>query len=123
MPKPRPPHLHRQIDRHGNVVWYVRVGHGPRIRIRPPQGTPEFEVQYQAALSGERADGARNNPQSGSLAWLWDQYRQTGAWTNKLKPSTCRLHENVMRPVLAAAGNPFGSLYYETNYGSGKMAI
>ena len=27
-----------------SAVWYVRVGHGPRIRIRAEFGTPEFDV-------------------------------------------------------------------------------
>ena len=24
MPPPRPPHLHREVTRHGKVVWYAR---------------------------------------------------------------------------------------------------
>ena len=28
MPRPRPPHLHREITRHGKAVWYVRIGKG-----------------------------------------------------------------------------------------------
>ena len=38
MPRPRPPHLQREITRHGKAVWYVRVGHGPRVRIGPITG-------------------------------------------------------------------------------------
>ncbi|MGB6795116.1 MAG: integrase, partial [Xanthobacteraceae bacterium] len=34
MPRPRPPHLHREVTRHGRVVWFVRIDKGPRIRIR-----------------------------------------------------------------------------------------
>jgi hypothetical protein len=52
MPRPRPPHLHREATRHGRLVWYVRRDKGPRIRIRAEYGTPEFEVEYQAALAG-----------------------------------------------------------------------
>ena len=40
-------------NRHGNVVWYVRVGKGPRIRIKGIYGTPEFEAAYRAAINGE----------------------------------------------------------------------
>lgn len=109
MPHPRPPRLQKHVNRHGNVVWYVRPEHhGPRVRLRAAYGSPEFEAEYLAAIAGKRMDGTRCKAQSGSLQWLWDQYRQTGAWTNKLKPSTRRQHENVMRPVLAAAGKePF----------------
>jgi hypothetical protein len=42
MPRPRPPHLHREETRHGAVVWYVRKGHGPRIRIKAEYGSDEF---------------------------------------------------------------------------------
>ena len=52
MPRPRPPHLHRETTRHGKAVWYVRVGKGPRIRLRAEYGTPEFKAEYQAAISG-----------------------------------------------------------------------
>ncbi len=38
MPRPRPPHLHRETSRHGKTIWYVRVGKGRRIRIKPPTG-------------------------------------------------------------------------------------
>ena len=42
MPRPRPPHLQRQVTRHGKAAWYVRVGKGPRVRIRSAFGTPDF---------------------------------------------------------------------------------
>ena len=47
MPRPRPPHLHRETNRHGKMVWYVRIGKGPRIRIKAVYGTPEFEAAYR----------------------------------------------------------------------------
>jgi hypothetical protein len=37
MPCPRPPHLHREVTRHGKVVWYARAGgssRGPRVKLR-----------------------------------------------------------------------------------------
>ena len=54
MPKPRPPHLHRETTSHGRTVWYVRVVRGPRIRITAAFGTPEFDAEYQAAISGKQ---------------------------------------------------------------------
>lgn len=47
-----------EANRHGGVVWNVRVGKGPRVRIRAAYGTPEFEAAYQAAVQGERPRGA-----------------------------------------------------------------
>jgi hypothetical protein len=55
MPRPRPPHLHRQRTRHGKTVWYVRHGKGPRVRLRAEFGTPAFDEAYRAALAGEAA--------------------------------------------------------------------
>jgi hypothetical protein len=52
MPRPRPPHLQRQVTRHGKVVWYVRLGRGPKVGVRAEFGTPKFDAEYQAALAG-----------------------------------------------------------------------
>jgi integrase len=40
----------------------------------------------------------------GSLAWLFERYRETVAWTD-LSLATCRQRENIMRGVLAQAGH------------------
>ena len=53
MPRPRPPHLQRERSRHGKIVWYVRVGKGPRIRLAQPYGAPGFDAEYVAAVNGE----------------------------------------------------------------------
>ena len=110
MPRPRPPHLHRQITRHGNPVWYVRVGKGPRTRLRAPYGTSEFDEQYRAAIAGHPL-GGRQKAANGTLAWLWEQYRQSSAWTQKLKPSTRRMHERIMKRVIDVSGRePFSAI-------------
>lgn len=109
MPRPRPPHLHREISRHGKPTWYVRVGKGPRIRIKAEYGSPEFEFAYQAALRGEDpAPGAKVS--KGSLEWLWMLYRQTSTWT-ELSMATRKQRENIMRQVLKTGGNvPLSSI-------------
>ena len=103
MPRPRPPHLHRQETQHGKTVWYVRVGKGRRIRIRSQFGSPEFEVEYQAALAGVPTRQSNQHPATGSLAWLVERYRETTAWTN-LSLATRRQRENILRHVLECAG-------------------
>ena len=50
MPRPRPPHLHREKTRHGAFVWYVRRDHGARLRLWAEYGTAEFWSEYRAAL-------------------------------------------------------------------------
>jgi hypothetical protein len=92
MPRSRPPFLLREVTRHGKVKWYVRVGKGPRIRVAA-FGTPEFDAEYEAALSGEpkRTKGA---PAAGSLGWLIARYRETNAWMS-LSLATRRQRENI----------------------------
>jgi integrase len=109
MPHPRPPHLHRQTTRHGKSVWYVRVDHGPRIRIRAAYGTPAFDVEYRAALQGERpAPGGKCR--EGTLAWLLERYRETSAWRD-LSMATRRQRENIFAGVIAKAGaEPFRTI-------------
>jgi integrase len=109
MPRPRPPHLNRETNRHGNTVWYVRLGKGPRIRIKGVYGTPEFDAAYRTAINGEvpRPSGKAAR---GSLEWLWLLYRQTNAWTD-LSLATRRQRENIMRGVLKTAGDkPLSSI-------------
>ena len=109
MPRPRPPHLHREISRHGKIVWYVRFGHGPKIRVRGEYGTPEFDAAYREALTGGKPKPAINAVQ-GTLGWLWLLYRQWSAWSG-LKAPTRKQRENIMAHVLKTAGSePLSSI-------------
>jgi integrase len=101
MPRPRWPHLLREVSRHGTVRWVVRVGHGPRTPITAAYGSPEFEAQYPAAIHGEAAPGPRK-PGAGTLQWLWDRYRDSSAWA-QLSMATRRQRENIMAGVLRKA--------------------
>ena len=105
MPRPRPPHLHRQVTQHGKTVWYVRIGKGPRVRIRAAFGSPEFDAEYQAAIAGlpTRQD-IKDRSLAGTLAWLVERYRETSAWTN-LSLATRRQRENIFEHVLKSAGH------------------
>jgi hypothetical protein len=106
MPRQRPPHVLREVTRHGKVVWYVRVGKGPRIRM-PPCGTPEFDVEYKAAISG-KPKRVRGAPAAGSLSWLIARYRETTAWT-KFSMATRRDRESIFRQVIETAGDESAS--------------
>jgi len=103
MPRPRPPHLQRQITQHGKAVWYVRIGRGPRTRIRAPFGTPEFDAEYRAALAGKPRP-AKAGATAGTLAWLIERYRETTPWTD-LSLATRRNRENHFRRAIHAAGH------------------
>jgi integrase len=109
MPRPRPPHLHREANRHGNVVWYVRVGKGSRTRIKAEFGTPEFEAAYQSAVRGERPRGP-GKAARGTLGWLFDLYRQTSAWTDLAKSTRYKREKIMMRVLATAAHEPVSAI-------------
>jgi hypothetical protein len=102
MPKPRPPYLHRQKTRHGQVAWYVRRGHGLRIRIKAEYDSPAFWAEYQAALAG--APKASKSARAHTLAWGIDRYRESSAWA-ALSNATRRQSENIYRAVVKTAGD------------------
>jgi integrase len=102
MPRPRPPHLHREVSRHGRVVWYVRIGKGPRIRLKAEFGSPDFDSEYRAAIAGE-AEPAKTEAPSGTLAWLIARYREVEAWS-ALSSATRNQREQIFRQVIASAG-------------------
>lgn len=102
MPRPRPPHLHHERTRHGTLVWYVRVGKGARIRIRAGYGTPEFDAEYQAAIAGAPAQ-PKPRGAAGSLEWLIDRYRDSGAWSS-LAAATRRKYDLIFAGLTATSG-------------------
>lgn len=102
MPRPRPPHLHLETSRHGKPCWYVRVGKGPRIRLRAEYGTDAFFAEYQAALTGSPKP-AKGSPATGTLAWLIARYRDSGTWTN-LSAGTRAQCEPILRKAAESAG-------------------
>jgi integrase len=86
------------------VVFYFRRAQGaPRIRLRANPGTPEFEVEYLAALAGTVGAERKRTINSGTLRWLWERYRETTAWT-RLSLATRKQRENIMLHVLEKSG-------------------
>jgi integrase len=80
----------------------VRVGKGPRIRIKAPYGTPEFTAAYEHAVRGEPApEPAKFNAKT--LGWLVDRYRDSAAWA-KLSTATRCQRECILRLVTKTAG-------------------
>lgn len=111
MPRPRRPHLHRELNRHGTHVWYVRKGKGPRYRLRSEFGSDSFNAEYEAAIQGKTPQ--RGQAVGGTLQWLWDAYRKTDGWKS-LSAATRKQRENIMLHVLKANGSePFGSIQSE----------
>lgn len=118
MPRPRPPHLQRQVTRHGTPVWYVRIGKGPRIRIRAEFGTAEFDSEYQAALSAKPRP-KKGAPATGTLAWLIARYRDSSDWAG-LSLATRRQRENIFKQIIASAGDTPHSRITEGTISAGR---
>lgn len=102
MPRPRPPYLNYEQTRHGTHIWYVRKGHGSRIRLRAEYGSNEFWAEYRAAIEG--APKPSKNAKANTLAWGLDRYRSSSAWS-ALSNATRRQRENIFRAVIKTAGS------------------
>ena len=102
MPRPRPPYLSREITRHGAAVWYVRRN-GNRTRIRAEYGTPEFDAEYQAALTACQPP-AEKRLAAGTLTWLIECFRGTAAWQARSE-STRAKWDGIYRQVMETAGS------------------
>jgi integrase len=112
MPRPRPPHLHREETRHGSVVWYVRRDRGARIRIRAEYGSDGFWAEYRAAVEG--APRPSKGAKAGTLTWALDHYRKSSAWAG-LSTATRRQRENIYHAVIKTAGSvPLRGITSET---------
>lgn len=48
----RLPNIVKDKDRHGNVRYYYRPAHGPKIRLRAEPDTAEFRREYHLAANG-----------------------------------------------------------------------
>lgn len=96
----------------------MRLGKGPRIRIRAEYGTPEFDSEYQAAVSGTPRP-IKGAPAVSSLAWLIERYRDSSDWTG-LSLATRRQRENILKQVIETAGRqPYGQIT-EATIASGR---
>jgi hypothetical protein len=112
MPRPRPPHLHREETRHGTVTWYVRRGHGPRTRIKAAYGSEAFWAEYRAALEG--APLPSEAAKAHTLAWAIERYRDSSAWAG-MSTATRKQRENIYRAVIKTAGTtPLRDIAEET---------
>ncbi|MET3559886.1 integrase [Bartonella japonica] len=108
MPKPRPPHLVRERTRHGKIIWYVRIDHGQRIRVRGTYGTQEFVDDYKRAISELQGLIPHKSKPSklveGSFAWLLKQYFNSIDWFSLAK-TTQRQKELILMKICDSVGN------------------
>jgi hypothetical protein len=96
VPRKLPPFLHRETNRHGNPVWYLRRGKGRRIRIRGEFGSVDFWAGYEAAAKGAKPQRREHAP--GSFAWALAAYKLSHGWL-ALSPATQRQRINIFKHV------------------------
>ena len=102
MPRPRPPHLQREITRHGKTVWYVRVGRGP---TRQDQGGIwNARVRCRISRCADWHPDRKASPSTSSLQWLFTRYRETTAWSD-LSAATRKQRDNIFVGVIETAGH------------------
>lgn len=107
MPRDRPPHLVREVTRHGKPIWYVRVGQGKRVRMRQAYGSPEFWRDYRLAVEGQPLPEAPSGPVTGTLSWLIQRYMSSPEW-DQLAATTKRNQRSILGAVDKVSGNePF----------------
>lgn len=104
MPRPRPPHLQKRVTRHGKVVWYVRIGRGPLIRIPGEYGTDEFKAAYQAALNGDKPTKAKAGHAKDSIGWLVSLYMASAAWTKDMSKGTRDRRLPQLKQIIKTSG-------------------
>jgi integrase len=102
MPRKLPPFVTRERSRHGKLLFYFRKGKGPRVRL-PLLGTPEFDIEYHAALVGSPPP-KKSVAGVGSLKWLIARYRDSGAYRG-LSDATQKQRDNIFKGVLEKAGD------------------
>jgi integrase len=94
--------LSREVSRHGKPVWYIRRN-GKRIRLRAEFGTPEFDGEYQAALTAHQpVTSARAT--AGTLGWLIECFQDSASWQARSE-STRAKWNGLYRQVVETAGN------------------
>lgn len=101
-----PPNVTRERSRHKTVVYYYRVGKGPRVRL-PDYGTPEFDDAYQACLKGEPVSRIRgaNQITSGTLRWLVVEYKQSPHFRNEINAVTQRRRDSIFLEMVELSGD------------------
>lgn len=98
-----PQYVYAEYGKRKQPAFYFRRGKGARIRL-PDYGTPGFEEAYQAARADTAPAFERKGAATGTLAWLIERYRVSGAYLN-LSLATRRQRDNIFKGIVAKAGH------------------
>jgi len=84
----------RDMDRHGNVRFYLRRPGHQKIRLRASPKSPEFDVEYRLAIA-ETVDDPKPHATSPTYRWLCHQYFQSVEF-KRLNHSTRRTRQLII---------------------------
>jgi integrase/recombinase XerD len=92
-------YLYRDVDRHGNVRWYVSVKGARKRRVRGDPDSPDFIEEYANAVRDAKLEASgivvRPPGTKGTVAWLVDRYLESAAF-GKLGPVTQERRRRVL---------------------------
>lgn len=93
-------HLVQDVDRHGNLRFYVRMPGRPKVRLREQPGTAKFLAEYQKAVNGEHASGrpAPTPLAPQSLRWLSHSYQHSAEF-RQLEPRTQKVRALILHTI------------------------
>jgi integrase len=87
-------------------VLYFRRGKGKRIRLPDDLQSNDFQVAYDAALSGEAYNQVRAaRVPSDTLLWLVERYMESGAW-QQMAAATRKQKSLFFKDAIKKANNP-----------------
>lgn len=95
MPPNRAPHLEHFKTRHNSLIWYFRVGKGPRVRLPDHYGSEEFWTAYHTALAAHKA--TKGPKSSRSLGWLIDEFERSSAYLKAARETQKQLRYQFKR--------------------------
>lgn len=110
----------KEKDRHGNIRVYYRKKPGRRIRIKAPEGSPEFLRAFVLASQGKKADGEPvapaapqlSKPAPGTLRDLIVRYYAAPEYYRALDPRTQHTRKLILDKLCLAGGvdgkKPYG---------------
>lgn len=117
MPRPRYQYVQKHVTRHDTVVWYFRIGKGPRTRLPGEYASPEFVAAWKKLIAGDSIEVRA--PSKHTLQWLVNKYEESAAFKG-LKPSTQANRRNILKKVCKNGGNLLISQINRTTIASGR---
>lgn len=117
MPRRRYQYVQKHVTRHDTVVWYFRIGKGPRTRLPGEYASKEFVEAWKKLIAGGTIE--THAPAKHTLQWLVNKYEESAAFKG-LKSSTQTNRRNILKVVCKTGGNLLISQITRATIASGR---